>query len=320
MRKKSAGFDLTTIVIVMGIVGLLLTFYIGYLASISNRKLLSGSLIALFAGLLFESTRVSNNWKKVLSIFVGSYFFSLINFLPSKREHIYIFENHIEGWPYLFLFFYTLAFAIFYKDRVTARLNEGITLLLSLSLVYWTIDYGFTNYNKCFSISLLIIISLLTAFSLLHALTNLHLSRTIRLILSIWSTIIMFAFAVDNIFRVFENPDIESTYLYDGLYIGLQFFLLGVSAIYIVQNYMLLAAFLPSKNGNYKLDLKENKKIHVDRYSEQQVLTGHSILCVFYVTTIYGLNYKYQALPRHTMIWLVFLTFPMFLELLSFIK
>ena len=318
-RKKSAGFDLTPLVIVVGIIAIVLTFYIGYRASISDRKLFSVSLLALFGGLLFESFRVSENWKTVLSIFVGSYFFSLLNFLPGKKEHTYIFENHIASWPYFFIFFYALAFAIFHKDKVTAKLTEGITLLLSISLVYWTIDYGFTSYHNWFAYTLLTIAFLLTVFSIVNALTNLHLSRTTRLTLSIWSTVIMFAFAVDNIFRVFDNPDIESTYLSDGLYIGLQFFLLGVSAVYVMQNYMLLAAFLPSKNGNYRRELKENKKDHIDRFSDEQALTGHSILCIIYAVIFYGLNYKYQVLPRHTMIWLVFLTFPLFLRLIDFI-
>lgn len=307
------------IVIVVGLIGLLLTLYIGYRASISDRKLFSVSLLALFGGLLFESFRVSDNWKTVLSIFVGSYFFSLLNFLPGKREHTYIFENHIESWPYIFIFFYALAFAIFHKDRVTEKLTEGVTLLLSLSLVYWTIDYGFTNYHNWFAYTLLTIAFLLTVFSITNALTNLHLSRTTRLTLSIWSTVIMFAFAVDNIFRVFDNPDIESTYLADGFYIGLQFFLLGVSAVYVMQNYMLLAAFLPSKHGNYRRDLKENKKDHIDRFSDEQVLTRHSLFCILYAVTFYGLNYKFQVLPRHTMIWLVFLTFPLFLRLIDLI-
>lgn len=142
---------MTPFIIVVGLIGLLLTFYIGYRASISDRKLFSVGLLALFAGLLFESFIVSKNWKTVLLIFVGSYFFSLLNFLPGKHEHTYIFENHIESWPYIFIFFYALAFAIFHKDRVTAKLTEGTTLLLSLSLVYWTIDYGFTNYHNWFA-------------------------------------------------------------------------------------------------------------------------------------------------------------------------
>lgn len=305
------------IVIVIGVIGLLLTLYIGYRASISDRKLFSVSLLALFAGLLFESIRVSGSLKTVAGIFAGTYLISLTAFLPGKRELVYNFENHIEMWPYIFLFIFAIFFGIAYKDRVTAKLTEGITLLLSLSLVYWTVDYGFTNYHNWFAYTLLTISFSMTVFSIVYALTNLHLSRTIRLTLSIWSTVIMFAFAVDNIFRVFDNPDIESTYLSDGLYIGLQFFLLGVSAVYVMQNYMLLAAFLPSKNGNYKRDLKENKKDHIDRFSDEQVLTGHSLFLILYAVSFYGLNYKYQVLPRHTMIWLVFLTFPLFLRLID---
>jgi hypothetical protein len=267
----------------------------------------------LFSGLLFESFRVSDNWKTVIAIFVGSYFFSLLSFLPGKQEKYYNFEDHIQNWPYFLLFFFALAFAIFHKDRVTAKLTEGITLLLSASFIYWTIDYGFTNYNNWFAILLLSIAFLFTAFSILNALTNLRLSKGVRLTLSIWSTIILFAFAIDNIIRVFSNPDIEISYISDGLYIGLQYFLLGVSAVYIMQNYMLLAAFLPSKSGNYRNDLKENKKDHIDRYSDQQVSTGHSVFCILYAGTLYWLNYTYQILPRHTMIWLVIMAFPLIL-------
>lgn len=125
----------------------------------------------------------------------------------------------------------------------------------------------------------------------------------------------MFAFAIDNIIRVFSNPDIESSkYMSDGIYIGLQYFLLGVSAVYIMQNYLLLAAFLPSKNGNYRVDLRENIKNHIDRFSDKQIYIGHSLFCILYAGTVYWLNYKYQVLPRHTMIWLVFVTFPLILQ------
>ena len=307
------------IVIALGIIGLLLTLYIGYQASISDRKLFSVSVLALFAGLLFESFRVSENWKSVIPIFVGSYFISLVSFLPGKREHIYVFENHIESWPYFFILLYALGFALFQKDRVTIKLTEGITLLLSLSLVYWALDYGFTNYQNWFAYTLLTIACLLSAFSIVNALTNLHLSKTTRLTLSIWSTVVMLAFAVDNIFSVFNNPDIESAYLSNGLYIGLQFFLLGVSAVYIMRNYMLLVDLLPSNNDNYLRDMKAIKKDHLNRFSAEQVLIGHSLLCILYAMTFYGLNYHYQVLPRHTMIWLVFLTFPLFLRLVDFV-
>jgi hypothetical protein len=292
-----------------------LTIYIGYRTSLSNRKLFSVSLLALFAGLLYESFRISENWKIVVAIFIGAYFFSLFNFLPGKREVHYNFENHIESWPYYFIFLFTLIFAIFNKDKVTIKLTEGITLLLSLSFIYWTVDYGFTNYHNWFAITLLTIAFIFTAFSILNALTDIQLTKNIRLTLSIWSTVIMFAFAIDNIIRVFSNQDIESSYLSQGFYIALQYFLLGVSAVFIMQNFILLTEFLPSRDGNYKADLKENIKTHIDRFSDKQVSIRLSLFCILYAVTIYWLNYEYRVLPRHTMIWFVFLTFPILLQL-----
>lgn len=314
-KRKSAGISLTPYLIFAGVLGLALTVYIGYRASISDRKLFSSSLIALFAGLIFESIRVSRNWKTVAGIFAGTYLFSLLSFLPGKRERIYNFENHIELWPYFFIFIFAIFFGIAYKDKVTVKLTEGITLLLSISLIYWAVDYGFTNYHNWFSISLMTIGLLLSIFSIINALTHIHLSKTNRLTLSIWSTIILFVFAIDNIIRVFSNPDIENSYLSESIYISLQYFLLGVSAVYIIQNFMLLAAFLPSKNSNYKKDLKENKKDHIDRYSDKQVNITQSLLCILFTATVYWINHKFHILPRHTMIWLVILIFPFILYL-----
>ena len=125
----------------------------------------------------------------------------------------------------------------------------------------------------------------------------------------------MFAFAIINIYNVYQNEEIEnSKYISQGLYIVLQYFLLGVSAIYIAQNYMLLVGFLPSRNGNYKNELTENKKDHLERFSENQVNIKDSIFCILYAIIIYGLNFKYNFLPSLTMIWLVFFTFPLILN------
>jgi hypothetical protein len=318
-KKKIAGINLSPFIIVAFVIGFVLTCFIVYRASISDRKLFSISLIALFGGLLFESIRVSGNWKIVATIFIGSYLFSLLSFFPGRREHAYNFDNHIAGWPYVFIIIFTIFFVVINKNKVTVRLTEGITLLLSIAMVYWVLDYGFINFNSKISVILITIGFLLSVFSIINSLTNIRLSKTIRLILSIWSSIVMFAFAIDNIYRVFNNPDIESSkYLSDGLFTGIQYFLLGVSAVYIMNNYLLLAGFLPNKNSNYKKDLKENIKEHIERYSDEQVSNKYSLFCIVYCGAIFLLNYKYQILPRHTMIWLVFLTFPMIIKVISF--
>ncbi|WP_132051887.1 hypothetical protein [Pseudocnuella soli] len=314
-KKKKAGYNLMPYLIIAALIGLTLTFYIGYRASISDRQLFSVGLLALIAGLMFETFRVSDNWKLVILIFAGTYLFSLISFLPGRREQVYNFENHIEMWPYFFIFFFALFFGIAHKDRVTAKLTEGITLLLSISIIYWAFDYGFMNYRNWFAFSLLATGLFFALFSIVHALTHIQLSRSSRLTLSVWSTVVMFAFAIDNIIHVFTSADMErSEYFSDRLYIGIQYFLLGTSAVYIVQNYLLLAGFLPSKNGNYKEELKENKLDHINRYSDKQVSIGHSLFCIAFTGTVYWLNHQYQLLPRHTMIWLVFFSFPFILQ------
>lgn len=293
----------------------------GYKITLSERKLFSISLLALFAGLLFESFRINDHWKNVVYMFIGTYVFSLFLFLPGTIGNTQNFENSMEFWPYYFIFFFSLMTAVFNKDKVTAKLTEGVTLLQSLSIIYWTIDYGFINIDNWFAKSLLIVALLFSIFSIIQALTYFNLSRTTRLILSVWSTLIMMAFAVDNIYRVYQNEAIETTkYLSQGILTGLQYFLLGVSAIYITQNYMLLAGFLPNKNEKYIDKLKETKNDHIERYSENQVFIGNSIVCILYALIIYGLNYQYQILPRHTMIWFVFFTFPLLLQLIRQLK
>jgi hypothetical protein len=130
----------------------------------------------------------------------------------------------------------------------------------------------------------------------------------------------MFVFAIDNTIRVFSNEVESSKYLSQELYIGLQYFMLGVSAVYMVQNYILLTGFLPSRNGNYKRDLQENIQTHIERYSDKQVFIGDSLFCIFYSTTIYSLNYEYHVLPRNTTIWLVFFTFSLIIYLAELIN
>lgn len=101
----------------------------------------------------------------------------------------------------------------------------------------------------------------------------------------------MLLFAIDNIYRVYQNEDIEtSKYFSQGLYIGIQFFLLGVSSIYIIQNFIMLMGFLPGKqsffNSKYFNEIRELKNDHIERYSDQQVYILHSIICILITGTI----------------------------------
>lgn len=311
--KKFEDINFKPLLSVMGILALLFTLYLSYRFSISNKKtIFPFSIIALFfAGMLFEGFRISENLKNFIFTFIVTWFFSLIPFVLNIQESNFNFDSPFLAFISFFIFLFTILIGVFNKDRVTAQLTEGITLVLSLSLIYWIIDYGFINLDNWFVKSILIISLLFSAFSIINALTHFKLSKLTRLTLSIWSTVIMVSFAIDNIYRVLSNRDIENTDLSLGVSIGLQYFLLGVSAIYIMKNFMLLVSLFPNKNGDYKDDLKEIRKEHIDRYSNKQVNTMLSLFCILYSGTIYILNYKFQMLPRHTMIWFVFFSFPL---------
>ena len=322
MSKKTPYFgDILFLVLAISIVTF--AIFIGYKITVSEHKILSISLIALFGGLLFESFRISDDKTTVGYIFIGTLIFSLLSFLPGKREHIYNFDNHLHSFPYAFLFLFTLFSAIFHSDKTTAKLTEGITLLQSISIIYWVIDYDFIDIDNWFVKCLIILALIFSAFSIFNALTTFVLSRTTRLVLSLWSSIIMLLFGIDNVYRVYQNDNIETTeHLTQGLYIGLQFFLLGVSSMYIVQNAVMLMGFLPGKgsffNSRYFRELRELKNEHIERYSDQQVYIGHSIFCIIITGTLYWFNYKFEYLPRHTIIWIGFMFFPLILRLTTY--
>ncbi|MCX6180419.1 MAG: hypothetical protein NT150_00635 [Bacteroidetes bacterium] len=301
--------------IVIGLLLLALLIYVCFRIHRSEKRLIPISVLAIIAGVIFEGRRLSDKWSKVLLTALGSFAFSFFAFLPGKREHVYIFEHHIEMWPYFFIFFFAIASIIFHGEKVIPKLTEGITLLQSIAIIYWVVEYDFINTSNLFVKILMLIGLLFSLFSLFHAFTYTTLSRTSRLTLSIWSSIIMMLLAFDNIYRVYQNEQIENTEdLTHGLYIGLQFFLLGVSAIYIIQNFLMLMSFLPGKgtffNARYFSELEDLKDDHIKRYSDRQVSILHSLFCVLFTGTIFVLNYQYQVLPKHISIWIVFVVFP----------
>ena len=203
----------------------------------------------------------------------------------------------------------------FHEDKIRPKLNEGITLLQSLAIIYWVIDDNIFETKNIFIIILLVFGVLYSLYALVHAFSDISLNRGNRFKLSLWSSFVMLFLAVDNIIKVYNNGDIES--YSDGMqaiYIGLQYFLLGVSGIYIVENILMLIRFLPDKhnflNKVYFKDLRILQKEYVERFSEEQVLIKDSIYATLFTIFCFGLNFYFQWLPRNMMIWLVFVTIP----------
>jgi hypothetical protein len=293
--------------------------YIIYRVQISDKKLFTLSFISLLLGIIYENKRLSTDWKIIALKILGSLIFSFFAFLPEKHERNYNFESHIAAWPFYFLAIFIFISVIFHDKKVVPKLTEGITLIQSISLIYWIFDYNFFENLNLFSSVLISISFLISFYSLIHAFTYIPLLRNHRLYLSIWSSIIMIIFATEHIFSVFNNINIEDTDVVNGSILTLQYFILGVSSMYILQNFFMLAEYMPSKNRFYDKahmkDIKAMNKTHIERYSEKQVMKIDSFLCLLYCSSFYLINYKYQVIHRQTAIWIIILTLPYFIYL-----
>lgn len=321
---KSRGIDLMPYIIGLGIVSILLLLFISYRIYVSERTLIPISIFALIVGAIFQTKLLIKNWAIVLFATLISLIFSLLVFLPNKREYEYDFEDHIEIWPFAFLLIFLMLSVFFAKDKVTPKLTEGITLMQSIAIIYWIVDFGFLKTNNIFLIVLMTIGLILSIFSIFHAFTHAELNRTNRLILSIWSTIIYVVFALEYVFIVFQNLQIENAEnLTSGMYIALQYFLLGVSGVYIVQNFLMLVGFLPGKNSFfnslYYKELKELKSEHIKRYSIEQVNVFHSLFCILFTSGVFYINHEYKIVSRNIAIWVVFTSFPFVLIISEFL-
>lgn len=324
VRPKSKGFNLKPYVIAVGVLSLILLLYISYRMYITERVLIPISIFTLIAGAIIETKRITEKWWIVISTALISFFLSFLVFLPGKREHNYDFENHIEIWPYYFLVFFLIFTIVFNKEKVIPKLTEGITLIQSIAIIYWVVDFGLIKSDNLFLIVLICLGLFFSIFSIFHAFTHTELTRTNRLTLSIWSTIIFVLLATENIIRIFHNEQIENTEdITSGFYIGLQYFLLGISSVYIVQNYFMLIGFLPGKgsffNKQYFKELKELKSEHIKRYSIDQINVLHSLFCIVFTGVIFYLNFYYKIVPKHIAIWIVFVTFPLVIYIYEYL-
>jgi hypothetical protein len=167
----------------------------------------------------------------------------------------------------------------------------------------------------------LILISISTIFiilSIVNAFSNNVLTNASRFTLSIWSSIMMILFAIDYIYRVYSYKDIESlNSTLDRIFTTTQFFFLGVASVYMAHNFFMLIGFIPGRHNKMQ-HYGEMLKRHDKRYSKQQVNIFHSLLYVTFSSMIFYINYRYQFLPRHFVIWLVFITFPLLVGMTNF--
>lgn len=284
---------------------------------ISGIQLIPLSITGVIAGMIVESARLTDKWIDILLTVVGGLVLSFLFALPGKS---YNFAEHIKSWPYVFIFCFSIIALLFHGKLLIPKLTEGITLTQSIAIIYWLVDKDlFSSESKTLKVFMIIGIGF-SIYSFIHALSYIRLSPNSRFILSLWSSVIMLLFGIDNLYGIYQSDSIEHlTDTWEKIYEWFSYFFLGISSVYMIKNLLLLSGFLPEKgkffNRAYFRSIRKLKIQHISRYSENQVKLRHSIICIVLSASFFSVNYYYQFLPSHTAIWILFFLVPFVIEL-----
>lgn len=296
------------------IAGLLaVTVYLIQKANQSDRKILQLNFIALLLGLVFEYKRITKKWITVFWTALGAYLLSFFAFARGKGKNDFDLDERLQIWPYYFLGAFVILAAIVQYKSLTKKLTEGITLLLTLALNYWIIANDHWANGSILIKGLVIISIVFSIISIYNAFSYNSLNKGMRLALSIWSTIITLVLSADHFLQLFNHRDIEQLPAFShSLFFFLQFFLLGISSLYVVHNLTMIGAYLPSTSAHQAQDMSD---IHVKRLSEQQVHIADSVIVTIISVAAFTLNYFLEFLPVNFMIWTVIIITPLILYL-----
>lgn len=270
---------------------------------------------ATITGLVIENRRLSTPWRLLLRKFSIALLLSIILFvvnpgiIPTTYQYL---------WPLIFSILFSLFSIQHHKEKVIPKIDEGITLIQSLSIMYWIFDIHIPESYSPVAWVGIILSSLFILLSLIHALSNIQLTRFARLWLSIWSSIIMLVFALGYIHSVYLNTIHVSPDEIGSFVLVVQYFLLGISCMYIIKNIQMLIVYLPRKDDAYDsiqmIDIKKTNQYHTARYSSKQLSIPIAAGIIIILSLTYYLNHHYNFLPRNTLIWCMFWLSPFTLK------
>ena len=299
----------------LGIFAIWILSYILNKTTTSNQNSVLVMLIPVTLGILYENLRLGNNWRFILLKIFGSIILSLVAFHKDKKDFNFVFEDRINAWVYTFIAIFVLVSMIYHKDKTIPKLTEGMSLLHSISFIYWIIDLGI-NTSRINIFFYFLIISL-SIFTIIHSLSYIKLTNKNRLILSVWSSIIMIAFSINTIINVIQSENYKNMDILNIIKNTFLYFILGISLVYVFKNASMLYSYIPSRNSNYKSDLKKINSKFIKRFSNTQVKIKDSIFAIMLTSSVFIINYKLRLIPSTILIWIVFITFPIILDLIK---
>jgi len=182
--------------------------------------------IPLILGVLYETKKLCKRWDTLIIKTLLSILLSLIltlMFIGLTRDDMS--NKIISFWPITFVVTTILLTFNLYSDKISTKLTEGVTLMQSIAVIYWIAMSEFLIHFNWFKIFLILLILYFIIFSFYNAISYTELTRRKILTLSIWSSIIMFFFSLNYIYKMYVFFDSDTSHLNSFLYYFFQYFI-----------------------------------------------------------------------------------------------
>lgn len=266
----------------------------------------SQALAAVAMGLVFELLWLTGSAPQVAWMSLAALGLSFLGFLPWKRETQYSYQAHLDAWPLYFTGSLLLVMLAFHRKQLIARIGEGSTLLHSIVFFYWMLDLS--SRRQGLSLFLVILAAVALLFAVIHAWSPLPLSSRARLGLSLWSSAVMLALAIQAGFHAVAHAPAAGARAF------LECFLLGTAAGYMTTNATMLLGYLPGDgtffNRIYFQNVRALNQEHLTRFSAQQTTPSQATAVTAGVGAFLAIHWFLRPFPTAVALWLILTLVP----------
>ena len=258
-----------------------------------------------------KNLRISKDWKLTILKIFGSLILSLVVFMDKTGLTQDRIQETLTIWSYTFIAVFGITSMLYHNEKVILKMSEGISLLQSISFIYWINEMYreeiLNHYIIVFIVSSFSILSIYNSFSYKK------LSPNNKLALSLWSSMIMIVFSIETFFSIIKNENHKISEIPFLITTYLEYFILGVSLVYLLKNAQLLSRYFPDKSEGYKKFKKRIGKVNqiqINRYSDNQLKRKDTLFALIVLPLIYFSNYQYELFEPRLLIWGLFIIFP----------
>jgi len=244
--------------------------------------------IAFFLGVVFEGYCIAGDVSRFLKVLGTVFIFSLF-FFVFEGKHPTPFEPEmlLSSWlPWASLFLTIVFIASIQRRKIIPRLGQGLTFLSTLSLLYMALEFSRRGAWPAWGWIFL----LPSAHTFYCAFRSEDLSRSARMLLSLWNALMSLAFGLFTAFTCMKlglsyRDSMEGLSLEKSAEYFVQFFMIGGASLYIYSNFSLFLAFLPmnraSFQDSYEKGAKRLAEEHIERYSPYSIAPFHAFVALF---------------------------------------